>query len=88
MAAFLGNAILTLPQGRKALTVTQMYLTIMEKSFCKMESNALQTEEFWCPKLTSARETRKMYSQQQQYFTIICMKTPQNNRTGGYSEKR
>lgn len=87
MAAFLGNAILTLPQGRKALTVTQMYLTIMEKSFCKMESNALQRSSGG-PKLISAREARKMYSQQQQYFTIICMKTPQNNRTGGYSEKR
>lgn len=88
MAAFLGNAILTLPQGRNALTVTQMYLAIMENPFSRWRVMHSKQRSSGGPKLISARTARKMNSLQQQYFIIIYMKTLQNNRTRGYFGNR
>lgn len=83
MAAFVGNAILTPPQGRNALTVTQMYLTIMENPLARWRvMHCKQKSYSGGPKLISPRAARKMNSQQQQSFKIIYMKPPQNNRTG------
>lgn len=83
------SAILTLPQGRNALTVTKMYLKIMENPFARWRvMHSKQRSYSGGPKLISPRAARKMNSQQQQYFTIIYMKTPQNNGTGGYFKNR
>lgn len=50
------------------------------KSFCKRESNALQTEEFWWPQDNICHSSQKDEFTTaiflQQYFTIIYMKTP------------
>lgn len=75
MAAFLGDASLTLPQGRNGLSITQMYLTIMENPFVSWR--AMHSEQKSCsggPKVISPRAARKVNAQQQQYFTIIYMK--------------
>lgn len=65
MAAFLGNAILTLPQGRNALTVTQMYLTIMENPLARWRVMHSKQKNYSAgPKLISPKAARKMNSQQ------------------------
>lgn len=71
MAAFLGNAILTLPQGGNALTVTQMYLTIMENFFARGRVMHSKQRSSGGPKITSATAARKMNSQQQYFYNSI-----------------
>lgn len=75
MAAFLGDASLTLPQGRNALSITEMYLTIMENPFVSWRvMHSEQKSYSGGPKVISPRAARKVNAQQQQYFTIIYMK--------------
>lgn len=79
MAAFLGNAILTLPQGRNALTVTQMYLTIMENPFTRWRVMHSKQRSSGGPKITSATAARKMNSQQQYFYNNIFTTVFYNN---------
>lgn len=75
MAALLGDACLTLPQGRNALSITQMYLTIMENPFASWR--VMHSEQKSCsggPKVISPRAAGKVNAQQQQHFTIIYIK--------------
>lgn len=81
MAAFLCDASLTLPQGRNALSIPQMYLTIMENPFASWR--IMHSEQKSCsggPKVMSPRAAGKVNAQQQQYFTIIYVK--RNRMTG------
>lgn len=67
--------VMPLPQGRNALSITQMYLTIMENPFAcwkVMHSNQQSCSDG--PKVVSSGAARKVNAQQQQCFTIIYMK--------------